>query len=768
VWAVVAASIAGVLLVALAWFWQAAGWITDQVLQQFDLPVQWWIWPLASLILLILAAVPALLLWTLPRSVSVREAGRAWFWAAIAAFLGGLLRAIPDAYAEAYLGSLAIVFAALAFAARRPHGAAVRTAPAATPLAVVGGGVMLLPWMALGALGGLLETALAVFAAAATGWLVSSVLDGRFWAPYAAAGRIRLVMVGGLVAGVLLLLIAAGMGESGTQLTAMLALPPLGFAAAALAPGSPRAAGWLAGLAALGPLAFADSQELSLFLLGRDIPYWIGIAALASLVLALLLGLVYGLTLPVRVIPAGFGAPSVGLRPRRRLVATGLAVVVLLGAGSVYAFAGQPGLHGERLFVVMKEQASLTGLPNSVRPGPSRDGRVAAVYERLTSHANATQADLRKQLKRWHVRYTPYYLVNGILVDGGPLVRAWLSQRSDVDRVLLDPVLRPLPAGVPVEHGDLPAPQEVGWNIEMVGAPQAWQRGITGRGIVVGSSDSGVDGTHPALRQGFRGGDDSWFDPWSDSTTPNDHNGHGTHTLATAVGRGGIGVAPDAEWIGCVNLERNLGSPSRYLDCLQFMLAPFPHGGNPFTDGRPARAPHVLTNSWGCPLIEGCDAGALRPAVQALAAAGIAVVVAAGNSGPLCNSIVDPPATYDTSITVAAVNQARRVTDFSSRGPRPTGKPDLAAPGDEVVSAMPGNTYAALSGTSMAAPHVAGLIALLWSQRPELIGDLATTRGLILDAATPAVLAASGDGSLACGGATGQVGAGIAHTVILS
>jgi subtilisin family serine protease len=226
-------------------------------------------------------------------------------------------------------------------------------------------------------------------------------------------------------------------------------------------------------------------------------------------------------------------------------------------------------------------------------------------------------------------------------------------------------------------------------------------------------------------------------------------------------------VAPDAQWIGCVNLERNLGSPSRYLDCLQFMLAPFPHGGNPFTDGRPARAPHVLTNSWGCPLIEGCDAGALRPAVQALAAAGIAVVVAAGNSGPLCNSIVDPPATYDTSITVAAANQARQVTDFSSRGPRPTGKPDLAAPGDEVVSAMPGNTYAALSGTSMAAPHVAGLIALLWSQRPELIGDLATTRGLLRDAATPAVLVASGDGSLACGGASGQVGAGIAHTVIL-
>lgn len=756
----VAASLVGVLLVSLAWFWQAAGWITDQVLLQLDLPAQWWVWPVAGLILLVLAAVPSLLLWTLPKSLAVRESGRAWFWAAVAVFLGGLLRVIPDTYAEAYLASLAVVFGALAFAARRTCPAT--SSPAAVAWGVLGGGILLVPWLALGALGSILETALAVFAAFSTGWLVSSVLDGRFWAPFAAAGRARLVLVGGLVAGVALLLIAAGLGESGTQLTAMLVLPPLGFAAAALAAGSPRAAGWLTGLAALGPLAFADSEELSLFLLGRDTPYWIGVAALVSLVLALLIGLVYGLTLLIRLVPPCFGAPSVGLRPQRGLVAAGLALVVLIGAGAVYAFAGQPGWYGEKLFVVMKDQASLADLPNSVGPG-SHEIRVGAVYQRLTSHANASQADLRRQLDRWKIGYTPYYLVNGILVDGGPLVRTWLSNRSDVDRVLIDPVLRPLPAGVPVEHGDITTPPEgIGWNIQMVGAPQAWARGATGQGIVIGSSDSGVDGTHPALRQGFRGGDDSWYDPWSGSTTPNDHNGHGTHTLATAVGRGGIGVAPDAQWIGCVNLERNLGSPSRYLDCLQFMLAPFPYGGNPFTDGHPGRAPNILTNSWGCPVIEGCDAGSLRPAVQALAAAGIAVVVAAGNSGPRCDSIVDPPATYDTSITVAAVNEQRQVTDFSSRGPRPAGKPDIAAPGADVVSAMPGGTYAALSGTSMAAPHVAGLIALLWSQRPELIGDLATTRGLLLDAATPAVP----ESQTSCG-TQADVGAGIAHDVRL-
>jgi hypothetical protein len=761
----VAASLVGGALVGLALIWQASGWAVEQVLLQLDLPAQWWIWPVTVPFALALMVAPAVLIWRIPRSVAVRECGRAWFWGAIAALLGAVLRAIPDAYAESYLACLAVTFTVVAFLARRPAAERAQRPPAAMPLAVLGGVAMLVPWLALGALGGLLETALAVPAAAAAGGLVASVLDGRFWAAFAVAGRVRLVVVGGLVAGVALLLVAAGLGESGTQLTAMLALPPLGFAAAVLAVGSPTAAGWLVGIAALGPLAFADSEELSLFLIGRDIPFWIGIAALCSVALALLFGLGYGLTLlkrriPPQAIPAG-RALSHSLRPEGGLIAAALAVAMVIGAGAVYAFAGQPGLHGEKLFVVMKDQAPLTGLPTTFGPA-GRGQRVGAVYQRLTSFAEASQKDLRKQLDRWKVQYRAYYLVNGILVDGGPVVRNWLAKRPDVDRVLLDPVLRPLPVPNPVDHGSLARPpQGIGWNIEMVGAPQAWARGITGQGIVIGSSDSGVDGTHPVLQQGFRGGDDSWYDPWYGSTAPRDYNGHGTHTTATAVGRGGIGVAPDAQWVGCVNLARNLGSPSHYLDCLQFMLAPFPYGGNPFTDGRPARAPHILTNSWGCPVIEGCDSGSLSQATAALAAAGIAVVVAAGNSGPRCDSIIDPPAIYPSVITVAAVNEKREVAVFSSRGPGPAGKPVIAAPGERIVSAMPGGRYGAQDGTSMATPHVAGLIALLWSQRPELIGDLATTRALLSSAARPAA-----NVSADCGGVELQVGAGIAHAVI--
>jgi subtilisin family serine protease len=299
--------------------------------------------------------------------------------------------------------------------------------------------------------------------------------------------------------------------------------------------------------------------------------------------------------------------------------------------------------------------------------------------------------------------------------------------------------------------------------MRLILAEAAQDFGATGRGIVIGSSDSGVDGGHPALKIGFRGGDDSWYDPWNGTRTPVDHNGHGTHTMATAAGGLNLGVAPNAEWVACVNLDRNLGSPARYLDCLQFMLAPFPPGGDPLRDGRPARAPHVLTNSWGCPPIEGCDLGALRPATAAVRAAGIFMVVAAGNSGPGCGTITDPPAPYDDVFTVGAVDRGGAVSGFSSRGPTPDGrtKPDLLAPGEDIVSALPGMTYGSYAGTSMATPHVAGVVALMWSANPNLIGDIDTTARLLRETAKPA----TGDGGLPCGSPDNETGAGIVNAL---
>jgi hypothetical protein len=441
----------------------------------------------------------------------------------------------------------------------------------------------------------------------------------------------------------------------------------------------------------------------------------------------------------------------------RRSVAGVLALVLALGVVGIHAGLGQPGLHGDHLFVVLRQQADLTGLDTI----PDRAERLRQSYRRLVEHAERTQADLRSDLRRYRIGFRPYYLVNGLEVYAGPALRSWLSRRSDVDSVLTNPVLRPLPAEPSPLQGRPEPPDGPLWNIRMVRADQAWEAAnARGAGIVIGASDSGVDGTHPALESAFRGGDDSWYDPWNATTRPTDNNGHGTHTLGTALGRGGIGVAPDASWIGCVNLDRNLGSPSHYLDCLQFMLAPFPPTGDPLRDGRPERAAHVLTNSWGCPKLEGCERGVLHPAIAALTAAGIFVVAAAGNSGESgCGSITDEPAIDPEAITVGAVSAAGAVPSFSSRGPVPgAAKPDVVAPGTQIMSAVPGGGYRAERGTSMATPHVAGVVALMWSANPRLIGNVTRTAEILRSTARTAPLVASPDD---CGDPRNIRGAGL-------
>ncbi|MEV4823684.1 S8 family serine peptidase [Micromonospora sp. NPDC049274] len=793
-WSVVAAVLVGCWTVAVTAATQAGGWVTDQVLLGFGRDRVGWLWPVLGLTVVVLVGTPALLLAVLPRSTTVRAVGRVWVIGALVLGVLTLLRALPPVHHEAYLAGLtaAASLSALAVArsARRWSGPDVDAAssaagipgpvggrrgsrrPGPVPLLAIATGLaLLLPWVWLGALGGLLETTLALLAAAALGVLAATLLDATFWARFA-VGRpprpARLVLLGGLVAGVALLLLAAGTGQSGAQLPALLTLPPTGFALAALwaaawrptadpadaARAGRTATGWLVGLAALGPLAFTDPEEITLLLIGtRDVPFWVAAAAGAGLAVAVVLAIGYAVLL----------ARPAARTPSRRTAALA-AAVLLVTVGVVDVGPGQPGLYGERLLVVLREQADLTGIPAGAPGQAGRDARAAEVYRRLVTTAESSQTDLRRTAKRLRLDPVSYYLVNAVEVDGGPVVRAWLARRPEVARVLVSQRLRPLPAPAGQTRGTAPAPRGPEWNIRQLGADRVWsQLGVTGRGIVVGSSDSGVDGGHPALRAGFRGGDDSWYDPWDGTRAPNDQGGHGTHTVGSAVGRNGIGVAPDAQWVGCVNLDRNLGSPGHYLDCLQFMLAPFPAGGDPFTDGRPERAPQVLTNSWGCPAIEGCDPGALLPATTALDAAGIFVVAAAGNTGPWCASIDDPPAPYPNVLTVGAVDAQRRVADFSSRGPVPggTGKPDVLAPGVGVVSAMPGGGYAALDGTSMATPQVAGVVALMWSANPALVGDLTRTRQILRDTATPAEPTYRSDKPTdACGDPANVTGAG--------
>jgi subtilisin family serine protease len=394
------------------------------------------------------------------------------------------------------------------------------------------------------------------------------------------------------------------------------------------------------------------------------------------------------------------------------------------------------------MFVILREQADLSSAPSIA----NRDERTRFVYTTLTQQAIRSQANLRGILNRGHVGYRPYYLVNALEVDGGPLLRMMLAAQPEVDRIVDSPHLRPLPQPIPLSTGDQPPPSQPLWNITSIGADRVWKElGITGKGIVVGQSDSGVDGAHPALRDGYRGrngqDDFNWLDPWNDTHTPTDIGGHGTHTLGSILGRNGIGVAPDAEWFACVNLARNLGNPPLYLNCMQFMLAPWPQNGDAFS-GDPSKAAHVINDSWGCPPLEGCDANALAPAAAALRAAGIFVVVSAGNEGPACASVRDPLAIYPSVFSVGAIDPAGNIADFSSRGPVTVDgsnriKPEIAAPGVDVLSSFPGNTYAIEEGTSMAGPHVVGTVALMWSANPRLIGDIDRTTQILIATAKP-------------------------------
>jgi subtilisin family serine protease len=207
--------------------------------------------------------------------------------------------------------------------------------------------------------------------------------------------------------------------------------------------------------------------------------------------------------------------------------------------------------------------------------------------------------------------------------------------------------------------------------------------------------------------------------------------------MGTAVGDT-VGVAPDAQWIGCRNMRRGVGNPGAYVECMEFFFAPYPLDGDPFRNGDPSLAPDVVNNSWGCPPEEGCtELEPIRRASQVLHAGGIMMVVSAGNEGPGC-STVWIPANLDSNVSVGASDRGDQIASFSSRGPA-TGsllKPELTAPGIDIVSSIPGG-YGSASGTSMAGPHVAGIVALMWSANPNLIGDIERTERILERSASP-------------------------------
>jgi subtilisin family serine protease len=395
----------------------------------------------------------------------------------------------------------------------------------------------------------------------------------------------------------------------------------------------------------------------------------------------------------------------------------------------------------------------------------------------LQDTAAKSQAPILQILEKMEAPHQAYWIANMIWARGSAADLEVLARHPAVAHIYANPPVQVLsPALEQPSPADLALVQGIEWNLLTVKADWVWATGARGQGAVIGGQDTGYDWSHPAVQTQYRGwngtgGDHNhnWHDaihtndphtaPGNpcgyDSPLPCDDHGHGTHTLGILIGDDGaanpIGMAPQARWIGCRNMEQGWGTPATYTECYQWFLAPTDLAGN---NPDPAKAPHIINNSWGCPPSEGCtDPTILLQVVEAARAAGILSVHSAGNDGPDCSSIAMPAAIYDASLTVGNTTATDTLALSSSRGPVLVDgsgriKPDVAAPGTNIRSAWPGGGYRTLSGTSMAGPHVAGLAALLISAHPELAGQVEALEALITQSALPLEL----QPSETCGG----------------
>ncbi len=448
-------------------------------------------------------------------------------------------------------------------------------------------------------------------------------------------------------------------------------------------------------------------------------------------------------------------------------LAKGIAFFTLLLIASVpAAFAGDlhpalaakmdatPADEAISVIVIMADQAPIAQMNEALKiERASLDRRHREVVLSLQDTARSQNA-----LKAWLdspqrdgsvLGYTGYWIANMMVVKATPLAIEAIAMRSDVDFVELNftaELIEPVAVNA-VETAAEDAPSRgVESGITACNVPQVWHElGITGEGALIGSCDTGVDGNHPALSARWRGNhapaSECWFDNLGSSTFPNDGHGHGTHTTGTMTGVSGsdsIGVAPAAEWIANNAIDQGTSTnfDNDIIESFQWYADP---DGDPFTSDD---VPDVVQNSWGVnenftgyydcdtrwwAVIDNCEA------------AGVVTTWSAGNEGPGGTSLRSPADRATTEFncfSVGAVDAPNGssfpygMASFSSRGP--TGcdvapelkiKPEIVAPGVNVRSAYPGGGYTTMSGTSMAGPHLAGVVALMRSANPDLDVD---------------------------------------------
>ena len=412
--------------------------------------------------------------------------------------------------------------------------------------------------------------------------------------------------------------------------------------------------------------------------------------------------------------------------------------------------------------ITMTDQVDLRALQDQLyaRHADRREWH-ETVVRALQEKATLTQANILSEISLLESRgevekYHSLWIGNIVIVSATRQAIDRLVVRDDVAMVSPDysiETVEPVSKG-----GDEQVIARVENGLSAIHADQVWAMGFTGEGRLVSSLDTGVDGNHPAFNARWRGYDTryqnnpewAWFDPVTNTDFPFDSGQHGTHTMGTICGLGEatgdtIGVAHGAEWITSGVIDRGGIGPTVTNALLSFEWIADP-------DLNPATVwdvPDVNSNSWGVTTGHGyppCDE-TFWVVLNGCEAAGVVVVFAAGNEGPGPSSLRRPAdrATTDlTSFSVGAVNgndPNLPMAGFSSRGPSnctPDGsatfKPEVSAPGENVRSSVPGGGYeGGWSGTSMACPHVAGVVALMRQANPNLTSE--QVRQILLDTA---------------------------------
>jgi len=438
------------------------------------------------------------------------------------------------------------------------------------------------------------------------------------------------------------------------------------------------------------------------------------------------------------------------------------------GAGTLHPglenyLEGLPADQTEKVIVRLADQADVSSLNRQLKlEGASLALRHKQVIEYLRDTANATQAPLVRYLERQFLAgevrdFRTFWIDNLVGLEATVQEIRAIARRPDVEMIYIDylieliaPVTKNLSKPMAGEgQRSTDAARAIEPGIAAINAPAAWALGFTGAGRVIANMDTGVDGNHEALASRWRGltepAAECWFDPVTSTTFPFDSGSHGTHTMGTIAGytaANEIGVAKDATWISAGVIDR-VDIPTTMTDA----VAAFQWFADP--DGNPGTTddvPDAVGNSWGIsPIYHGsyitgpCDE-TFWTVMDNCEAAGCAVIFSAGNEGPTVASLRTPGDRADSpynAFSVGSVDATNYsfpwpISSFSSRGPGCNGqiKPEVVAPGSDVRSSIPGNSYSSFSGTSMASPHVTGSIAVLRQVNPDL--DVDTIKEILL------------------------------------